>query len=84
MTEKEREFYMTLLNNLLFRMDINKDGKSFKLVGTITADEIQGLRLAIEALRYAGVYSSDEKVMPSGMHDMGQVRTNSKGKVQPV
>lgn len=46
MDEKMR---LTLLKNLLYRMDYNENQKSWRLIGNITSDEYQSLQDAVES-----------------------------------
>ena len=53
MTDYERKAYVTLLNNLIARLDYNKTANNYTLAGKVTPDEVTSIKEATTALRYS-------------------------------
>lgn len=52
MTQNDRDFYVTLLQNLIHRMNYDEKTGAYTLIGRVTLDEITAIQKGIETLRH--------------------------------
>jgi len=53
MDQRERDFNVTLLQNLIHRLDYNDKTSNYTLTGRITVDEIKAIQQGLDALKFS-------------------------------